>query len=470
MICAVINGPSLKQAFTQINKVKEQADLVELRLDHFNKINLSELSALKNAFSIPMIFTLRSKSQGGNYMGSEEKRHGEIRRLATLGPEFLDLESHVPIEFVREISNDFPKINLIISSHDFNHTPQDLDLVLNQMIQFPCTFMKIAMHANSSLDSLRLLCHFKGMKNVIPVSMGANGQVSRVLAPITNGSFSYAAVEEVQQTAPGQLTVDLLANRYHIQSLNLSTRIYGLIGDPVDLSVSDITHNQFFHQSKLNAVYVKIPVKQDELKAFLDKAKCLPFHGLSVTMPLKEAILLYLDAIDPEALAIGAVNTLCFKRGVIKGYNTDGIGALNTIEKKMSIKGKRTVIIGAGGTAKAIAFEACQRGASLTILNRNKERAMKIADQFHCRARGLNEMASCFNEGYDILINATPCSMPIEEKYILPKAIIMDVNNRPQTDFLSAAVRKGCRVIHGHEMFMEQALGQFSLWFEKIGR
>lgn len=463
MLCVVIKGPTFEEAYRQIEKAIDHADLIELRLDGFSVLDLSALSRLSTQFSIPMIFTLRCQSQGGHYSQSEEKRLTDIWNLAALNPEYLDLENHVPPDFIAEISSQHPNIKIILSYHNFNETPEDLEKLYQEMKRIPAHFYKIAVMPQSCLDAMRLVCWAKSKDDkLIAISMGYHGQVSRILAP-----FTYAALEEDQQTAPGQLSAKTLLERYRHRSLTSATGIYGLIGDPVDRSISDETHNHFFQSCGIDAVYVKIQVNDSELAEFLQFAKKLPFKGLSVTMPLKECILPYLDYIDPDALEIGAVNTLVFDESKIRGFNTDGLGALNAIESECRVKGKRVIILGAGGAAKAIAFEACRRGALVTILNRHEEKASLIAQHFHCKSGGLDQMAAYAKAGYDILINCTPTPIPIAVEYILPQAIVMDITTKPkETEFLKKSKEKGCRIIYGYRMFVEQAVGQFNLWFK----
>src|SRR5262249_32850217 len=154
----------------------------------------------------------------------------------------------------------------------------------------------------NSIDAFRLL-HFikKGDKKLIGIGMGKEGQVTRILGPIVGSPITYASLEETLMTAPGQFTARELAERYHYRSLNQTTALYGLIGDPIDRSISDITHNKLMHQYGWNAIYVKIRVKPEELPHFLPLAKTLGFRGLSVTMPLKEAVVPFSEHIDPSA-------------------------------------------------------------------------------------------------------------------------------------------------------------------------
>lgn len=468
MICVVIKGPTFEEARQQISKAIAFANLIELRLDCFASLDLAALKSLRSHFSIPMIFTLRSQIQGGNYTKSEECRLADIRRLTELKPEYFDLENHVSASFIKEISSQCPEIKLIFSYHNFTDTPEDLDKLYREMQKTSAHFYKIAVTANNCLDALRLVCWAKNTNNnLIAISMGPHGQISRIIGPTIGCPITYAALEDDQKSAPGQLSAQTLIERYNHHSINLETALYGLIGDPVDQSISDETHNDLMKTCGLNAVYVKIQVNPGELSDFFQFAKQLPFRGLSVTMPLKEQILPFLDGIHPEAREIGAANTLCFEKGKIFGFNTDGIGALNAIEKEISVKGKRIVIIGAGGASKAIAYEAQRRGGLVTILNRDESKAHKIAAHLHCSGKGLDCMASCADAGYDILINCTPVPLPIHSDYILPQTVVMDIKTKPkETSFLQHALEKECQIVYGYRMFVEQAVGQFNLWFQ----
>jgi 3-dehydroquinate dehydratase / shikimate dehydrogenase len=468
MLCVVIKGPSYQEAHQQIQKALTYADLVELRLDAFESLDESRLKQLRAAFSIPMIFTLRDKSQGGFYQDSEETRFADICRLAALKPEYFDLESHIPLRFATAIAEHHPEIKWIISYHDFAKTPHHLERIYQDLQMVPASFYKIAVQANTSLDGLRLLTFMKDSdKKVIGMTMGLQEQPSRILGPIFGSPITYASLDEELKIVPGQLTAQKLVETYHHRSLNVDTEIYGLIGDPVDRSISTEMHNPLMEALGLNAVYIKMPLKADELGEFFQLAKKLHFRGLSVTMPLKESLFPFLDHVDPYAQEIGAINTLVFEDDKILGFNTDAPGALNAIEAEVPVKGKKIVIIGAGGAAKAVVVESCRRGGYVTILNRHREKARQLADRFHGTGEGLEHIKACFEEGYDILINCTSHPMPIDPEYILPNALVMDIKTKPkETDFLKFAKDKGCKIVYGYKMFIEQGILQFVLWFK----
>lgn len=463
MLCASINGPSFKEAHQQISNIFALADCIELRLDSFDTYDCASIKKLRSHFSLPMIFTLRNQLQGGKYKGSEDARLSDIRHLASLEPEYLDIESHVPTHFIEEIAARHPNIKIILSYHDFERTPEDLEGLYHKMKKTPAFFYKIAVTPQNCVDALRLLCWTRSSDDsLITVGMGPYGEICRILSRVT-----YASIDAGLESAPGQIPAHILVNRYRHHIMGAHTAIYGLIGDPVTQSISDVTHNGILADCGLNAVYIKMKVAPSELADFLQLAKKLPFQGLSVTMPLKEHVLSHLDDIDPTARSIGAVNTLLFKEGKIIGYNTDGIGALNALEEECLVKDKRMIILGAGGAAKAIAYEAIQRGGIVTILNRNRERAQLVAKELCCRGEGLESMGAHAKAGYDILINTTPNALPIAAETIHPQAVVMDIATRPEGRLiLEKALEKGCRVVYGYKMFVEQAKGQFRLWLK----
>lgn len=466
MLCVVIKGPSYDEAHRQISKVLPYADVVELRLELFT-FDFKQLKNLRSEFSIPMIFTLRSVEQGGSYTKSESERQQELKQLATLNPEYLDVEFHVPEEVSAAITQGNPDVKLIISHHDFNETPENLDALYEKMQKIPAWGYKLAVMAQNATDTMRLLCWAKKIKgNKIIIAMGTHGQVSRILSPLMQNAMTYACIDDDIFLTPGQLPATVLLERFHFRSLNSETVIYGLLGNPVERSIGDLVHNRFFEAKEINAVYVKIQLESTELKPFLKWAAELPFQGFSVTTPFKEEILSLIDDPTEEVREIGAVNTLYKQNGRWIACNTDGVGALNAIEEQFPVEGKRAVLIGAGGTAKAIAFEAHKRGASITVLNRNFSKAESLASRVAGQAKHLNEMSACAEEGYDLLINCTPVDMPIDASTILPGTIVMEVKMQPKDSyFFQAAEKSGCHLIYGYQMFLEQAIGQYVCWF-----
>lgn len=470
MICAIIDGKELEEVRQQLIKAEQCADLIEWRLDYFEDLELEKLKLLREQVSLPLIFTLRSFLQRGQFKGEEEERLIHLKKLAALKPTFIDVEHTTSPLFIESLKKDHPHLKIILSYHHFEKGMQDPKALLALLQQTPADLYKIALMAETSVDMLRFLLFLRSAsQQVIGISMGESGQISRLVAPIFSRPWSYASLEEGSSVAPGLLSVKTLREIYNYQTLSPTTSLYGLIGDPVQQSIGHIVHNKVMHELHLQALYLKMRVSSEELSSWMPLAKQIGFKGLSVTMPLKETIFPYVDVIDPDAQKIGAINTLAFRGERVFGYNTDGRGALRAIEEKKAVKGCRVVLVGAGGAAKAIAYEAIKRGGDVIILNRSIERADRLAQQLGCEAGDLSQMKKEFTKGYEILINCTPEKMPVESCDILSEALVMDLTVRPkETLLLALAKEKGCRVVYGEEMFLYQAIGQLMIWFQGL--
>ena len=463
LICVPITGPTNKDIEELLVRASACADMIEWRLDLFDEMILEKLGRWIQTSALPSLFTLRTKSHGGNFTSTEEERLSLLKQLLELEPDYIDLECDTSVDFLNDVFKNYPKTRLILSYHDFKGTPDDLESIFLHMKQQPAHLYKIATMAHSTLDGMRMLKLVqKYSGQLIGIAMGESSEFTRIAGAIYGSPITYASINDEQKTAPGQIVTDDLIKIYNYKQLTSETRLFGLIGDPVDKSIGHLVHNEVFRNEGLDALYVKMKVTKDELEAFLAFAKELHFSGLSVTMPLKEAILPFLDLLDNNADQIKAVNTVCFKEDRAIGYNTDSKGALDAIEAHGPIKDKKVVILGAGGAARAVAYEAIRRGAFVVIVNRNTERAREMAECFGCSYGLLEEHLD-----YDIIINATPEDMPIDASVIIPKTIAMELKTVPRmTSFLQVAHEKGCTLVYGSDMFYKQAAGQFELWFK----
>lgn len=436
-ICALITGPTFAEAHQQLAQIAAQADLVEVRLDLFSDRSIPALKKFLNASPLPVIVTLRKSSQGGKYPGNEEERREEIRQILRLSPSYFDIEDESSPHFLIE---QFPEVSFVVSHHDFTPPAPPLQELYDTLEEG--AYRKIARMVTTSTEALELLLFAKGKEDLILIGMGEYGSITRILAPIVDIPWCYAPVGT--HTAPGQIPLETLIETYRYPTLSPFTKLYGLIGDPVSKSISEYTHNALFKELGVDAVYVKMVVTPEELPSFLPKALELGFQGLSVTTPLKEVILEHLLQISPEGGAIKGINTLIAQENGYVGINTDAPGALNAIERHVPVQGKTVLLLGAGPAARAIEYEAKKRGANPITTHRHE----------------LEHLPP-----YDILINATPLTMPIREEQILPGTLVMETNVKPLVSpFLEAALRQKCSIIYGEEMFIEQAVLQFEAW------
>lgn len=253
--------------------------------------------------------------------------------------------------------------------------------------------------------------------------------------------------------------------------INGSTEIYGIIGNPVAHSLSPIMHNSAFEALELNKVYVAFPATNAE-KA-LAASRALGVKGLSVTIPHKEAVLAHIDSVDPVAEKIGAVNTLVFAEDKkIHGLNTDWQGANRALADKIDLADKKILLLGAGGSAKAIGFGLLEAGARVILASRTESRVRRLAETLACDWIHLADIGSV---RADVLVNATPVGMNfIENATLVPPEklgnfpLVMDIVYAPlETRLLREAKSAGCEVINGLSMLLYQGAAQFETWTGK---
>jgi len=250
------------------------------------------------------------------------------------------------------------------------------------------------------------------------------------------------------------------------------TKICLIIGDPVNHSLSPLMHNAAYEAVGLEEqfVYLAASVPVTQMKSVIESVRTLGIKGLTCTVPHKIAVIPFLDAIDEIAKKIGAVNSVANTNGILKGYNTDWIGAISPLKKIMSLKNKKVLVIGAGGAARAVVYGLVHEKAKVTVINRTIEKAKKLAFEFGCHNQDtINEL---FLATQDIIINTTSVGMhphegllPIPLEGIHKGQILMDIVYAPyETEFLKQGKKIGAKIIHGTEMLLFQGTAQFELY------
>lgn len=245
------------------------------------------------------------------------------------------------------------------------------------------------------------------------------------------------------------------------------TELYGIIGNPVAHSLSPAMHNAAFSALGLNKAYLPFLVR--DVAGAMTGLTALGIRGASVTIPHKQAVIEHLDSIDPVAAKIGAVNTLIITDGAIHGANTDWLGANRALAEAIPLAGASILLLGAGGSARAIGFGLLEAGASLTIASRTPEKGQSLAQLLGCPWLHLAEAATL---RADALINATSLGMapqqdllPIAKEALANFGVVMDIVYAPlKTRLLHEAGQAGCRTIDGLAMLLYQGAAQFELW------
>lgn len=248
------------------------------------------------------------------------------------------------------------------------------------------------------------------------------------------------------------------------------TEIYGIMGSPVAHSLSPAMHNRAFAELAMNRIY--LPFEVTKVAAALEGFKALGVRGVSVTIPHKQAVIPFLDSIDPVAAAIGAVNTLVVGADHIHGFNTDWLGATRALAQVMELRDRRVLLLGAGGSARAIGFGLKEAGAVVVLASRTPERGRRLAADLACEWHDLREVGGIRAEA---LINATSVGMAPEIEQLPAQGldlsafrVVMDIVYSPlETRLLREAAQAGCLVVNGLEMLLFQGAAQFEIWTGK---
>jgi shikimate dehydrogenase len=251
--------------------------------------------------------------------------------------------------------------------------------------------------------------------------------------------------------------------------------IYAVFGDPVEHSLSPVMHNAAFKALGMDCEYHKFRVKMDDLETAIMGARAMGFGGLNLTIPLKEKAL---EIVEPDTLAqdIGAVNTIEFKDGRLIGHNTDGIGALRALQLSgVVIPNSRVLILGAGGAARAVAFQLALSGAKVTIANRTAQRAYSLAENVssvgEAKGTGLEDIQELATQS-NIVINTTSVGMhpdidktPITADMMRAGLVVFDIVYNPlKTRLLIDAEKAGAITIDGLKMLVLQGAESFRIW------
>jgi shikimate dehydrogenase len=261
------------------------------------------------------------------------------------------------------------------------------------------------------------------------------------------------------------------------------TRVCGVIGDPIEHTLSPAIHNAAFNHLKLDFVFLAFKVKAADLENAVWGMRGLGIHGLNVTMPHKSTVIAYLDEVDPAVKFLGSANTILNKNGKLLGFNTDGVGALKAIrENGTELSEKKVLLFGAGGAAKAIAFSLAEEVGELVVLNRAAEKAAVLADALN-RMFGKKIVGGALSpsavqknlQDADILVNATSVGMHpnVNQSLVAPQWLksnltVMDIVYNPvETKLAKDAKVAGAKVISGVEMLIYQGAASFKIWTER---
>ncbi|KAH7517141.1 hypothetical protein FEM48_Zijuj09G0030800 [Ziziphus jujuba var. spinosa] len=497
LVCTPLEAPTMEKMLASMDKAKaEGADLVELRIDSMSFSHISEVESLIKQRTLPAIVSFRLNSSGIS-IKSESKSTGlQVLRLALeLDVEFVEMEYEVAFDIIMD-KHRFKCSNsqIIISSYVNGGKPsmEKLGHLIACMQSIGADFIKLAVDVDYITDlppifQMLTHCHVP----LIAFAVGSRGLISQLLGPKFGGFFVYGSVGS--QLIPGLPSLVSLKQVYKLEHINVDTKVFGLVSNPVGHSKSPILHNLALRHAGYNGIYV--PMLVDDVA--------------NVGIPHKEAAIGCCDEVHPLAKSIGAVNTIVRRPtdGKLVGYNTDCEACITAIEdalrvipqftmihlstvhevrsfvvKKQAsnggitrnspIAGKLFVLVGAGGAGRAIAFGAKDRGARVIIFNRNYERAKALAAAVCGEALPYKYLERFCPENGMILANASAVGMeprlnetPVSKEALRSYELVFDAVYTPRnTRLLQEAVEVGAIVVSGVEMFIRQALGQFRLF------
>jgi 3-dehydroquinate dehydratase / shikimate dehydrogenase len=475
-VCVAVIGSDPAEMADKAEALVRDNSFLEFRLDYLSRpvLALPKIKRFLDTHPGTMaIATCRRAASGGKFRGSIASQLDLLAKAAAAGCQLVDVELQTAAkckpEQLRKLRS---RAALILSFHDFRGTKK-LDEMLEKMLVYPADFYKIVSTATTLSDNvtmIKFLAQQGDKHSLVAMCMGEQGIISRVLGVRAGSVFTFASASAGEETAPGQVTAQELRSVYRIEQVDAATRVYGVVGDPIAHSLSPAIMNAAFRRENVNGVYLALHAKA--LKDLLTCVREIPIHGISVTMPYKEAILPYLDNTDSHSAKIGACNTVVRAQdGKLYGFNTDAAGIVRPLERRLNtLEGAKILVIGAGGAARAAVFGLKERGSEVYILNRTAGPAKKLAHQARARIMKRPDLKKMV---FDVIINATPVGMgnmretPLQDKEINARYVFDMVYDPAETRLLKLAKERGAQIIPGIEMFVHQAARQFEIWTGK---
>jgi 3-dehydroquinate dehydratase/shikimate dehydrogenase len=457
-LCVTVTAPTTVELRRQRDLVTD-ADLIELRLD---SVSDPDVAAALEGRTLPVIVTCRARWEGGGFRGAEEERRRILQQALDLGAEYVDVEWRAGFDDL--IAADHGR-RTVLSSHDFEGVPDDLADRARAMRATGAAVVKIAVRAGRLTDCLALLelrRSFGASDQTVLIAMGEAGLPTRVLAQRFGSAWTYAGgVRDV-----GQISAQTLIDQFRFRAIDDATAVYGLAGLPVGHSVSPAMHNAAFAALGINAVY--LPLAAADVDDFVLFARAMGLKGASVTIPYKVSMLQHVQEVDVVARTVGALNTVRMNGGVWSGRNTDVSGFLQPLrERSVPMSGRRAAILGAGGSARAVAVALASEGARVTVHARDARKAEAVAALASGRVGPLPPPAG----SWDLLVNCTPVGMqPRADQSPVPasgfgRGVVYDLIYNPSaTRLLRDAATAGCETIGGLDMLVGQAREQFEWW------
>jgi len=462
VVCSVLPG-DVAQAKQGLSRAPNSCGLVELRAD---RLRAEEIEELVHGAERPLIVTVRRRGDGGSFDGSEEERERLILAALESGARFVDIEcGSSPMAALSYHPTFGPQV--LLSRHRAACEGAGLIELYRWMRGISEGPLKIVTEAGSvaEITAVRDLLREAGQDGapLAAFAMGAAGAATRLLAPSWGSWATYGALAVGSETAAGQYTAAEMLETYDVLGIGPRTEIFALVGDRVSNSPSPAMHAAGYRRCGLDARYLALETGSFEaFETLIDPTRGLGLSGFAVTIPFKDQAAARCAPRDEVSSACGAVNTVIVEGQTRNGYNTDGAGVLSRVRNHRDPRGMRTAIVGAGGTARSIAFELTRAGSVVTIFNRTVENAREAGRRVGASAAPLAELQDF---AWDILVNATPQGGD-GRRFLDPDALrgrlVIDAVYSPRpTALIRDAKARGLQSIDGLEMLAAQGVLQF---------
>ncbi len=484
-VCLSLTGKTIAENLAALEAYRSKVDLVELRVDWLEPEEQFLIRSFPALAGLPCILTVRRRVDCGVFDEGEGVRLVIMAKALSYARAdnkanfaFVDLEDDFRIPSIEESCRVFGT-RIIRSRIHSKGVPENLDEVWGNLTAEPGVIPKLVVNPQGADDLAKFLSWAAKLpqRERILVGMGDFGYPTRILASRLGSMFSYSSALSfgMPVAAPGQIDPDALTDVYRVRETTRISTVYALGGGRSILgSKSPALHNQAFRAAGIDAVYVPFP--SDSARGFLDAIEAAGALGAAITVPLKEAVIPYLQSTSSEVDDIGACNTIVRTEDGWAGSNTDATGFERSLFEflgRSTLEGMRVTLVGAGGAAKSVALVLQRNKAACLVLNRSIAKARDLARRHgflwgHCDDRSLELLT----EHSDLIIQATSVGMSggapgdILDWYDFQgHEAVFDLVYRPErTEMLARAAKAGCRVINGYPMLCYQAAEQYRTW------
>lgn len=448
------------------------ADLVELRLDEIADLGPATIRHLAKSLGEHAIATMRSHGQGGAHRRGRFPRSALMKEICTQRFAYVDLEleeDDAELDALAGVAHE-RRTRVIVSHHFAGAVDVDRTSEVLEACAARGDIAKVVAPVDNVDAAIQLvdLARTKTDRShpIVLIGTGTAGMVTRVLADSLGEEIQYASWGSAAPS--GQLPLATAARLRGREPI-----ILGVVGHPLEHSLSPVIHETALAALHLPAVYLPFDVPRDSIDRFLLAADRLRVRGFNVTHPLKESVAERVDELDADAERLGAVNTVVVQDGWTVGHNTDVYGFRVSLRALGLRVGDRTaLVVGAGGAARAVVHVLLREGATVQVTNRTIARAESLVDSFDDSVAVIPMEALPRAGPWDLLVNATPIGMkgaapglPVPETIVAKAAFVYDlVYNPTATPLLHAARRLNRPGTSGLDMLLHQAAKAFELW------